>query len=390
MRNKIHLALATILLLLGACAGQPTSPPAVTPAVPTAPATATPAPSPIDTPPPATTAPTPTPEPAPGLPLPPDPHLRGAWLQASSLESQEAVDRAIDRLARGRFNAAFVNAVVYGEAYYSSDLLPPAEAVTAGFDPLAYFVEQAHRQGIAVHVWVVAGSMDGMDGGPAEVLTANPDWVLPDPDGNPSTWLDYSQPGVADFIAGIVSEVATRYPVDGVHLDYIRYPDWGWNRAEPANQARVEALNRVVSQTYRQLHQARPAARLSAAVFYNQGVADEVLQDWSTWLVKGTIDFVVPMAYVGEYETDWLEDIVTTWQADYPPEVQPRLVPGLAAAAFNFDIPEDDGVPKSAAAIQAELDLLSRYGYRRVVLFDLGLMSDPVLDDLAGSRFFNP
>jgi uncharacterized lipoprotein YddW (UPF0748 family) len=317
--------------------------------------------------------------------------MRGVWIQVAELESPETVDSALERLEAGHFNTAFLNVNTLGRAYYRSDLLPWAEVVTEEYDPLAYFLAGAAARGITVHAWVVVGSMvQEWDGEPGPILAEHPDWALLDGAGQPTQWLDYRQPGAAHFVEQVALEVATRYPVAGIHLDYIRYPSWDWGDPTTAeNVARRVALNQLVAGIHHRLQADAPGLQLSAAVFYNQGVANEVLQDWSTWLAADSVDFVVPMAYIGHDDLELLAEIVQWWHSDYGPDTA-QIVPGLAVQAFNFGNEDDPGTPKSPAEVQAELALVQEAGLERVVLFDLGLMSDEVLTAVADSPLFAP
>ena len=122
-------------------------------------------------------------------------------------------------------------------------------------------------------------------------------------------------------------EVARRYAVDGLHFDYIRYPDGEHcycagcrERFEgtagapvakwPADvhpsglqrqrwlDSRRDNISTVVREVSRQARQVRPGLKLSAAVFRNWASdRDSVGQDWKLWCERGWLDFVCPMDY---------------------------------------------------------------------------------------------
>ena len=140
-----------------------------------------------------------------------------------------------------------------------------------------------------------------------------------------------------DYTTSIVRDVAARYAIDGVHLDYIRYPndDFDYGRetlaafrlaiagdVAPSDVRRYDARLRSDPLVYTQafperwrafrtarltalierLHQAvksaRPSATVSAAVMPDAGeAAARKLQDWRGWLDRGLIDVACPMAY---------------------------------------------------------------------------------------------
>ncbi len=311
--------------------------------------------------------------------------LRGVWVQASALSSAAEIDRTLALVEEIGFNTIFINTTTYGKAFYRSELLLPGDSVSDDFDPLAYVLTEADKRNIDVHAWVVVGLMDNEDKKQAQILKDNPTWALLDDEGQPSVWLDYAQPKVRDFIEDVAVEIATSYPVAGIHFDYIRYPEWGWWPNLPKNVARRDTLNQMMARIHQRLENEAPKVQFSAAVFYNQDVASDVLQDWPLWLAEDSVDFVVPMAYAGEGEEEytWLNNTIESWENTLPPKDYQQIVPGISVAVFDFDIPYDTGVPKQADTIMREIQLLNHHNYQRMVLFDLGLLSNDTLKQLA-------
>jgi uncharacterized lipoprotein YddW (UPF0748 family) len=165
---------------------------------------------------------------------------------------------------------------------------------------------------------------------------------LPEPDrrfvrmGTPAVWLDPAAPGVTDRLAFIFGELLTRYPeLDGLHLDYIRYPDvlpfapgsrfgvgmdFGYGaatrarfRAETGLESpfgdslananrwddwRRDQVTGLVATVRIAARTAHPGVALSAAVWAWADRAYLSLgQDWRRWLEDGLLEFAVPMAY---------------------------------------------------------------------------------------------
>jgi uncharacterized lipoprotein YddW (UPF0748 family) len=151
--------------------------------------------------------------------------LRGVWVQAKSITTPEAVDETLARVEAGRFNTIFVNVFIHGHPYYESVLVEKNPDLAPGYDPLAYVLEEAHRRGIQVHAWFVVGPM------PESVLSRHPEWALVDADNQQHPWYNFVRPEARQFVSDLVLEVVENYAVDGLHLDYIRYPfpglKWG-------------------------------------------------------------------------------------------------------------------------------------------------------------------
>lgn len=153
------------------------------------------------------------------------PGLRAVWVQSRSIKTPEKVDKMLTQVEAGHFNAIFVESFVYGRANYQSAFLEKSLGLAPNYDPLAYIIKQAHRRGIQVHAWLVAGPVGGLNG---PILSKHPDWAMVSLDGEKANWLNYSRPDVRQFISRIALEIVKNYKVDGIHFDYTRYPSPGW------------------------------------------------------------------------------------------------------------------------------------------------------------------
>ncbi|NJN92869.1 MAG: family 10 glycosylhydrolase [Anaerolineales bacterium] len=153
------------------------------------------------------------------------PEMRAVWIQSWSIASRERAEATLKRAEAGHFNAVFVNVFVYGQALYESHLLKKYDRVEPGFDPLAYLIEAGQQHQIAVHAWLVAGPVGGLNG---PILSQHPDWAMMSLDGERLNWLNYNRPDVRNFIAEVAEEIVANYQVAGIHFDYTRYPHPGW------------------------------------------------------------------------------------------------------------------------------------------------------------------
>ena len=156
------------------------------------------------------------------------PELRGAWMQAYSIDTPEKAAKMLARIEAGHLNVAFVNVFADGYAYYESTLLEKHPDLAPDYDPLAYVIKQARRRGIAVHAWFVTGPVDYY-GEPSPILTQHPDWSMIGPDGRQSFWLNFARLDVRKFISDLALEIVKNYDVDGVHFDYTRYPGFQYS-----------------------------------------------------------------------------------------------------------------------------------------------------------------
>ena len=280
--------------------------------------------------------------------------LRGLWVIRTALASPADVDRVVDQAAEGGFNTLFVQVRGRGEAFYQSRLVARSEALRgqpADFDPLGRLLARARRSGLAVHAWLntlLAAHLPlGLPEG--HVLARHPEWamvprtvareaLLAEPGALLSLirdesrrvgdiegfYLSPAQEGVRLHLEEVVRELVASYPVDGVHLDFIRYPgpEFDYSRAaleafrvgrgdrtgellegptaDPAGWAafRRDTLTRLADRLCRAAREARPGICLSAAVAPDEAQAlHHKFQDWPRWLLTGVLDAVCPMVY---------------------------------------------------------------------------------------------
>jgi uncharacterized lipoprotein YddW (UPF0748 family) len=252
------------------------------------------------------------------------------WVTAwgKGLKSPAQIDTMLRAAKTAHLNALLVQVRKRGDTYYHSDIEPMAADVMPGFDPLSYLLEKAHADGIQVHAWVVTfpAWSDHRFAPPAgHVLRLHPDWAtyhkdghrMSLRDGDEGIFLDPGIPEVQEYLVRVMRELVEKYPVDGLHLDYIRYPgrQWGYNpvsvrrfkdetgltpSGSPAawDRWRRDQVTHLVARINQAVNAVRPAAKLSAAVFpvpyesYNLR-----LQDWDKWVRQGLVDFVAPMNY---------------------------------------------------------------------------------------------
>ncbi|MCY3021986.1 MAG: family 10 glycosylhydrolase [Planctomycetota bacterium] len=240
-------------------------------------------------------------------------------------------DAAIKLLADNGFTAILPNMLWGGSAYYESTVLPVAAEVREKGDQIAQCLAACKKYGLQCHVWKVNWNMG---------WSAPKDFVEKMKaagrtqvhfDGKPEgTWLCPSHPDNQKLEVDAMVEVATKYDVDGIHFDYIRYPgpdecfcQGCRERFETAIGAKVmnwpadtrrddqvrqkwldfrrANITKVVAAVSELARKAKPKVRISAAVFRNWPVdRDGVGQDWKLWCEQGWLDFVCPMDYTPE------------------------------------------------------------------------------------------
>jgi uncharacterized lipoprotein YddW (UPF0748 family) len=301
---------------------------------------------------------------------------RALWVTRTTLTSPESIRQMVTAAEAGGFNTLLVQVRGRGDAYYSGTIEPRAPELVGkpAFDPLATVLEHAHAAGLKVHAWVAVNLVSSSVSLPASrdhVIYRAPEWLMvprelqaemkkidissPAYVGRLARWTRahtsiveglYTSPlhpAAQDHTAAVIGEIAAKYAVDGVHLDYVRFPndDFDFSRAamdqfkaailpaltdrekreaaarealDPAaypnlfpdrwNDFRRSRLTSLVIKIRTAVKKARPSTLVSAAVVPDAQMAfDDRLQDWRGWIDQSLLDVICPMAYTADAET---------------------------------------------------------------------------------------
>ena len=300
--------------------------------------------------------------------------VKGLWVARHALTSPASIAQLVADARDAGFDTLLVQVRGRGDAYYASRLEPraaPLDRAPTGFDPLGEVLVRARAAGLRVHAWLnlnLVASVHDLPREPRHVVRRHPEWLMvprgfaTGPGGldarkagyavRLAAWTRANAPAVeglytspvpreaAVYLSGIVGDLVARYAVDGVHLDYVRYPDESFDysasalrefRAEVApelsrdERARLDAravrsplvysdmfpvrwatfrrsrLTSLVMRIRTEVKRHRPEALVSAAVVADPEAALTTrLQDWPAWAAMGLLDAVCPMAYTDD------------------------------------------------------------------------------------------
>ncbi|MCB1172654.1 MAG: family 10 glycosylhydrolase [Leptospiraceae bacterium] len=294
----------------------------------------------------------------------PENEIRALWIVRDQLVSRSRIQAIVAFMHKWGFNTAIVQVRGRGDAWYRSDFVMRAAELPDGLDPLAEFIRAAHPRGITVHAWInvfFAASPEQAANPPANHLAArHPDWFLKDKSGRSmlsytvaeieqaqteGAFLDPALPAVQKYNLRVSQEILTRYKVDGLHLDFIRYPwsrpgtnyDYGRDtiikqqaasnivlNAESLNELRRKAVSDMVRAYYQQIRRLNPKLILSAAVWPNyQKSYHQIFQDFTGWIRGGYLDYAYLMAY---YTSETVHD--SRMEAFYDPLINSHFIIG--------------------------------------------------------------
>ena len=173
-------------------------------------------------------------------------------------------------------------------AHYASARLPKTQTYKTYGDQLLACLRAAQGTGVRVHAWFIC--FNATRNAPTTLETFRKrGWRLKDDKGQLTTYLDPSNPTVRAYVLAAIDELV-RYPVAGIHLDFVR---WGDASIKPPNAAPI--ITQFVADAR---HRVKRPKQLTAAVYGKYpNCITSVGQDWPRWLDLNIVDYVAPMDY---------------------------------------------------------------------------------------------
>lgn len=287
------------------------------------------------------------------------------WPSRSGLSPQEQRSEALAMLDRAqalRLNALVLQVRPSADALYLSTLEPWSEWLTGTqgqapdppWDPLAFWVEQAHRRGLELHAWLNPYRV--RHSAARSPLSAN-SIALREPQSvrryGDQWWMDPAEPAAAARMLAVVSDVVRRYAIDGVHIDDYFYPypvaapdgggdvpfpdDAPWLRYLQGGGTRERAdwrrdqVDALVQSLYRGVHAIKPGVRVGISPFgigkpgqRPPGIEgfsqyDKLYADVERWCREGWFDYLAPQLYWPLGRTaQAFEPLLDYWLAQNP------------------------------------------------------------------------
>jgi uncharacterized lipoprotein YddW (UPF0748 family) len=257
---------------------------------------------------------------------------RCAWFTRFEWNDRQDIVDEIDHLAACHINAVLFQIRGEADAFYISEYEPWSRLLDdqyPGYDPLAVAIYEAHSRGMELHAYVntlPAWGSSTTPASPDHIYRAHPEWIMVDTSGAPMAYpFEYGYafvnpaiPQVREHIVNVVMDIASNYDVDGIHLDYIRYPypTYSYDDSSLARFARDypgctpdscegewdefrrTLISEVVAAAHDSVTGLKDWVKISAAVWgvFAYGYYD-YFQDSHGWLEDGIMDFTAPMIY---------------------------------------------------------------------------------------------
>ena len=326
--------------------------------------------------------------------------FRGAWIssvyninfpssEGLSAEAQKAqAIRLLDAAKAAGLNAVLLQVRPESDALYSSQIEPWSRYLTGaqgrspGYDPLAFFVAEAKKRGIAVHAWMNpyrAAANAGQPRAGNHISKKFPEFAYKI--GN-VLWMDPGAPQVQKHIVNVARDLVKRYDIAGIHLDDYFYPyptnsgavypfpdDRTYSAYRAAGGAldkpdwRRNNVNTLIRELGEAVHSARPGVLFGVSPFgiYTKGSPPDVkagvdqyhdlFSDPVRWMREGWVDYLAPQLYWAEGGPQSFSSLLRWWRSS---QINPRGVavwPGIAVDRMS-----SHGWPASEIATQLGLE----------------------------------
>ena len=238
----------------------------------------------------------------------------------TTAQQQQLCDM-LDRLKQAGINTVLLQTRIRATTIYPSDLEPWDGCLSGrpgrspGYDALQFAIDECHRRGMELHAWVVTIPVGKWNSYGCQQLRRRYGRLIMriGDEGymNPEAYQ------TADYLANLCEEITRRYDVDGIHLDYIRYPET-WRGYKQADN-----ITRIVRAIHTRVKHYKPWVKLSCSPIgkyddlsrYRSGgwnARTRVAQDAQGWLREGLMDQLYPMMYFQgnqfyPFALDWQE-----------------------------------------------------------------------------------
>jgi len=271
----------------------------------------------------------------------------------------------LDNAKNTGLNAVFLQVRPTADAFYKSKYFPWSKFLTGtqgkapdkNFDPLAFWIEEAHTRGIELHAWINPYRITKKTASEAKPTInslhyshparKNPEWVVQYKDGN--LYFDPGIPAVRKLIVDSIMELVENYDIDGIHFDDYFYPGRDFNDSKTyaaygkgfknIGDWRRNNVNQLVSEVYDAIKSTDRDVRFGISPFgiwankKNNSLGSDTngletyydhFADARKWVKDGIVDYICPQLYwnigykVADYSKllTWWKDVVSGTSVD--------------------------------------------------------------------------
>ena len=308
----------------------------------------------------------------------------------AATQQQELTD-ILDKLQLANINTILIQARVRASTIYPSDNEPWDICLTGtagrapGYDPLKFCIDECHKRGMECHAWIVTIPVGKWNADGCKKLRARyPKLIRKIGD---EGYMNPEKPETGDYLAKVCADVTRRYDVDGIHLDYIRYPEtWKLKVSRPQGRQNITNIVRKIHDSIKAI---KPWVKLSCSPVgkyddlsryqsFGWNANTTVCQDAQGWLRDSLMDALFPMMY---FQGNHFYPFVVDWKEH---SYGRQIAPGLAIYMLhprekNWDLD----------VIRREMSVLRQQGLG-ITFFRSKFLTDNVKDVYTFTQDFNP
>lgn len=282
--------------------------------------------------------------------------LKGVWVRPVE-KTPSQIEKTVERMKEAGLTDIFLETYFHGKTIYPSKYLQNNGVIWqreefVGFDPLEVWIKEAHKRQMKVHVWFETFYVgnDNPQTTPNHVLSVYPMWAnkrlssydsdvpVPSLSEHNGYFLDPANIQVQTYLLGIINEIIANYEIDGINLDYVRYPqtvdpsysnyastNWGYTKvAREEFQAMygLDPINLVYGSgdwelwtLYRQSQISefiksvkklteKTDIKLTTVIFPDlKKACSTKMQNWKVWSMNNIVDGFTPLILTGDKNT---------------------------------------------------------------------------------------
>jgi uncharacterized lipoprotein YddW (UPF0748 family) len=252
------------------------------------------------------------------------PHSYSQSPRSMARQQQELRD-ILDQLAKANINTVILQTRIRGTMIYPSEYEPWDGCLSGfpgrspGYDALAFAIDECHKRGMEIHAWVVTMPVGKWNKLGCRTLRKRfPGLIRRIGD---EGYMNPEDARTGDYLTKICREITHNYDIDGINLDYIRYPET-WKRRVSEAQGR-EYITSIVRKIHDAVKSEKPWVKMSCSPigkfsdlprYWSHGwnAYSRVCQDAQAWLKEDLMDELFPMMYFKDeqfypFALDWAE-----------------------------------------------------------------------------------
>jgi uncharacterized lipoprotein YddW (UPF0748 family) len=340
--------------------------------------------------------------------------IRSIWVTPWDINTAEKIDRLIEDCVENNINEILAEIRYRGDALYYPNKTDkrfkndePRSYIledNPGFDPLDYLINKARQHSIRIQGWgtvlvITPAITDRLAA--KHIYFKNRQWITAYSDGTEmattdleGAYLDPGVPEVREYLSEVFADIAANYDLDGIQLDYIRYPDqrFGYNsislKRYESEKLQDPNLNwelwkeRQITETVRLISEkikaVKPEMIISAAVKPEPKSARKYFgQNWTDWLDKNYVDTVYLMAYHTQDEQ------FNKFLKNLPSEYSGKIIVGIRSWADNTSYSPYQVKSKLGSVLSSSFKGVAFFSYSGIVKNSYFSVINPLLKDLS-------